>query len=444
MDKIKISDKFTYQRLLRFTLPSIIMMVFSSIYSVVDGLFVSNFVGKTAFASVNLIMPFLTMLGTIGFMIGSGGSALVAKTLGEGNKEKANQLFSMLIYILIAVGLMMTVLCMLYLPEVAELMGARGQMADDCIVYAMYILPALTFFLLQFAFQPLLVAAGKPKIGLFVTVGAGVTNMILDYIFIEPLGMGLKGAAIATAISQAISGIVPLLYFALPNRSSLMLTRFTFDGKAFLKTCTNGSSEMVTNLSMSIVTMLYNFQLMRYIGEDGVAAFGVIMYINFIFSSVFIGYSMGSAPIVSYNYGANDRNELQSVFRKSMYVIGISGFVLTLAAEILATPLANIFVGYDESLFRLTRKAFHIYSLAFLLMGFNVYASAFFTALNNGPVSALISFSRTLVFETSAVLLLPLLMGITGIWLSVVVAEMAVIIVSVVFWVRLRGRYGYA
>lgn len=444
MEDIQFSGRFTYGRLLRFTLPSIVMMVFSSIYSVVDGIFVANYVGTTAFAAVNLIMPFLVMLGTVGFMFGTGGSALVAKTLGEGDREKANSLFSMLIYILIVVGIVMTVVSMLFVRNIAGWLGAKDLMLEDCVTYAMCILPVLTAYLFQFAFQPLLVTAGKPKMGLAVTFGAGVTNMVLDYLFIVPFDMGVKGAAIATAISQCVAGLVPLVYFCSRNNSLLRLTKFRFDGKSLLKTCTNGSSEMVTNLSMSIVTMLYNFQLMRYIGEDGVAAFGVIMYVNFIFISVFVGYSMGSAPIVSYKYGANDTAELKNVFRSSLKIIGAFCLVLTLLAEALAQPLSSIFVGYDEHLLKLTERAFSLYAISFLLCGFNVYASAFFTALNNGLVSAIISFSRTLVCETGSVILLPMLFGINGIWLAIVVAESAVAIMSVTFWVKLRRRYGYA
>ncbi len=443
MAEIQLSEHFSYRKLIRFIFPSIVMMIFTSIYSVVDGIFVSNFVGKTPFASVNLIMPFLQMFGTLGLMFGAGGSALVAKTIGEGDKEKANSIFSMLVYILIAAGVVLSVIGIFYIREIAVWLGAEGDMIENCVTYGMFLLPVLPAFILQNAFQAFCVTAERPNVGLAVTIGAGITNIILDYLFIVVFGWGLKGAGLATAISQGIGGIAPLIYFALPNKSLLHLTKFRYDGKALLKTCTNGSSELVTNISLSIVIMLYNFQLMRYIGEDGVAAFGVIMYVNFIFISVFLGYSIGSAPIVSYHYGAQNKDELKSLFRKSLTIIAVSGVLLTACAELLAAPLSSIFVGYDAQLFDLTRRAFMIYSISFLLAGFNIFASSFFTALNNGIVSAGISFSRTLIFETGAVLLVPLILGIDGIWYSISIAEAAALILSVTMFSVFRKRYGY-
>lgn len=441
--EIQLSEHFTYGKLLRFTLPSIVMMMFTSLYSVVDGLFVSNFVGKTPFAAINLIMPVLMILGALGFMLGTGGSALVAKTIGEGDSKKANSIFSMLVGIMIAMGVILAVWGIFYIDDIAIRLGAEGEMIDDCATYAHIILLALPAFMLQNAFQAFLVTAERPKMGLAVTVGAGLANICLDYVFIVIFGWGLAGAAWATAISQCVGGLVPLAYFALPNKSLLRLTRFRFDGMALLLASTNGSSELVSNIAMSVVSMLYNYQLMSYIGEDGVAAFGVIMYVNFIFTSVFLGYSIGSAPIVSYNYGAQNRAEMQSLLRKSLRVIALLAVGLTVLAECLAVPLAQLFVGYDEELYDLTHRAFMLYSISFLLAGFNIYASAFFTALNNGIISAVISFSRTLVFETGAVLLIPMMFGINGIWLSIVVAEFAALALSTIMLLVHRRRYGY-
>lgn len=441
--EIQLSEHFTYGKLLRFTLPSIVMMMFTSLYSVVDGLFVSNFVGKTPFAAINLIMPVLMILGALGFMLGTGGSALVAKTIGEGDSKKANSIFSMLVGIMIAMGVILAIWGVFYIDDIAIWLGAEGEMIDDCATYAHIILLALPAFMLQNAFQAFLVTAERPKMGLAVTVGAGLANICLDYVFIVIFGWGLAGAAWATAISQCVGGLVPLAYFALPNKSLLRLTRFRFDGMALLLASTNGSSELVSNIAMSVVSMLYNYQLMSYIGEDGVAAFGVIMYVNFIFTSVFLGYSIGSAPIVSYNYGAQNRTEMQSLLRKSLRVIALLAVGLTVLAECLAVPLAQLFVGYDEELYDLTRRAFMLYSISFLLAGFNIYASAFFTALNNGIISAVISFSRTLVFETGAVLLIPMMFGINGIWLSIVVAEFAALALSTIMLLVHRRRYGY-
>ena len=436
--EIQLSDHFTYKKLLRFTFPSIIMMIFISIYGVIDGIFVSNFVGKTSFAALNLIMPFLMILGTIGFMIGTGGSALVAKTLGEGKEKKANSIFSMLIYVVIFSGIVLTVLGIAFLRPISMMLGAKGVMIGECVTYGRIILLALVPFMIQNAFQSFLVTAEKPNLGLIITVAAGVTNIILDALFIVVFKWGLAGAAWATAISQCVGGFIALIYFAGPNKSCLRL-----DGKALLKTCTNGSSELMSNLSMSLVTMVYNIQLMRFAGEDGIAAFGVIMYVNFIFISVFIGYSIGTAPIIGYHYGADNTDELKSMRKKSLVLISIFSVVLTIIAISLASTLSRIFVGYDEALLEMTTRAFMIYSLSFLLCGFNIYGSAFFTALNNGLISALISFLRTLVFQIGAIMILPLIYGLDGIWYSVNVAEVMALIMTGFFFIKMKKRYHY-
>lgn len=443
MSEIQLSEHFNYRKLMRFTLPSIVMMLFTSIYSVVDGIFVSNFVGKTPFAAINLIMPFLQILGVVGLMFGTGGSALVAKTLGEGNSDKANSLFSMLVYIIIGIGVLFLVIGRIWLREVAVWLGAEGEMIDCCVLYGNILLLSLPAFTLQYAFQSFWVTAEKPKMGLVISIIAGLANIILDYIFIVPMDMGLAGAAYATLISQYIAGIIPIVYFSRRNSSLLRLTGFQFDGKALLKACTNGSSEMVTNISVSVVSMLYNYQLMKYIGENGVAAYGVIMYTYFIFLSIFLGYSIGSAPIISFHYGAGNKAELKSLLRKSLIIIATMGVATTLLAECLAKPLSQVFVGYDTELYNLTHYAFTIFSFSFLLAGFNVYASAFFTALNNGLVSAGISFSRTLIFECGAVMILPILIGIDGIWYSIILAEALALVASAAMLLAYRKRYGY-
>lgn len=441
--KIQLSEHFTYRKLLRFVFPSIVMMIFTSIYGVVDGIFVSNFVGKTPFAAINLIMPFLMIFGAIGFMVGTGGSALVAMTLGEGKRERADRLFSMLVYITIIMGVVLAAVAVLMLRPVAGLLGARGEMLEHCVLYGRIIMPALAAFMLQNVFQSFFVTAEKPQLGLAVTVAAGVTNIILDALFVAGFRWGLPGAAAATAMSQAVGGIVPLVYFAFPNSSLLRLARAGFDGRALLKTCTNGSSELMSNVSLSLVNMLYNFQLMRFAGEDGVAAYGVIMYVNFIFISVFFGYSIGSAPVIGYHYGAGSHDELKNLLKKSLVIITLCSILLTALAEALAGPLSGIFVGYDEALFAMTVRGFMIYSLSFLFMGYNLYASSFFTALNNGAVSACISFLRALAFQAAAVLILPLFLKLDGIWLAIVVAELLALGVSAGFLVKMRGRYHY-
>lgn len=440
---ISISDHFTSRRLLRYSLPTIVMMIFISIYSVVDGVFVSNFVGKTAFAAVNIIFPVFMVIGSVGFMMGAGGSALVAKIIGEGDQERANRTFSLITYVAIGAGIVLSLLALLFIRRLSLWLGAEGQMLEDCIRYGRIIIISLPTFILQGMFQPFMVAAERPSLGLKVSIAAGCTNMLLDYVFIVLFGWGLEGAATATAMSQCVAGIVPLIYFLRPNGSLLRLGRARWDGRALIKTCTNGSSEMVTNISASVVVMLYNAQLMRYIGEDGVAAYGVIGYLLFVFIAIFLGYSTGSAPIVSYNLGAQRYDELRGVVRRSARIILGFSVALTLVAQLLAEPLSRIFVGYDQALLELTIRALRIYSLSFLLAGANIYASALFTALNNGLISATISFSRTLLFECGAVIVIPLLFGIDGIWWAICFAEGAALIVSCVFILRYRKRYHY-
>lgn len=440
---ISISDHFTTRRLLRYSLPTIVMMIFISIYSVVDGVFVSNFVGKTAFAAVNIIYPVFMVIGSVGFMMGSGGSALVAKIIGEGDRPRANRTFSLITYVAIIAGALLSLAALLSITPLSRWLGAEGQMLEDCVRYGRIIILSLPMFILQGMFQPFMVAAEKPSLGLKISVAAGCTNILFDYLFIVVFGWGLEGAAAATALSQCVAGLVPLVYFLRPNSSLLRLGKTRWDGGSLLKTCTNGSSEMITNISASVVVMLYNAQLLHYIGEDGVAAYGVIGYLLFVFIAIFLGYSTGSAPIVSYNYGARRNDELRGVVRRSARIIVGFSVALTLVAQLLAEPLSRLFVGYDEGLFELTVKALRIYSLSFLLAGANIYASALFTALNNGPISATISFSRTLLFECGAVVVIPLLFGIDGIWWAICFAESAALIVSLSFLLHYRKRYGY-
>lgn len=441
--KIQLSDHFTYKQLLRFVMPSIIMMLFTSIYGVVDGLFVSNYVGKTAFAAVNLIMPFLMGISTLGFMIGTGGSAIVAKALGEGKREKANEYFSMMVWVTVIGGLFFAVLGFLFLRPIASALGAKGELLNNCVLYGRILLVSLTTFMLQNVFQSFFVTAEKPKLGLYAIVAAGVSNMALDFLFIAVFHWELAGAAAATAVSEFIGGLFPVFYFARENSSLLRLGKLHFNGRVLLKACTNGSSELMSNLSTSIVNALYNFQLMRFAGADGVAAYGTIMYVNFIFVATYIGYSIGSAPIIGYNYGAGNHRELKNVLRMSLTLVGIWGIALALASQLLAAPLATIFVGYNRDLFALTCHGFRIYALTFLVNGFNIFGSSFFTALNNGAVSAIISFLRTLVLQIAALLILPLILGIDGIWSAVLVSELITLILTTVFLIKKGTVYHY-
>lgn len=442
-NKIQLSDHFTYKKLLRFVFPSIIMMVFTSIYGVVDGFFVSNFAGKTSFAAINLIMPFVMVLGGIGFMIGTGGTALVSKILGEGDRKRANQTFSMMILLTLILGVILSVVGVIFLPPVARFLGATEEMMHDCVLYGRIVVGFTVTFMLQNVFQSFLIAAEKPKVGLAVTVAAGVTNMVLDALFIAVFHWGVAGAAIATGISQFVGGVIPLIYFLRPNSSLLHITGTSLHIRPILNACANGSSELMSNISSSVVSMIYNFQLMKYAGEDGVSAYGVLMYVQFIFIAIYVGYAIGCAPIVGYHYGAENHAELKNMLKKSIWLMGGADVILTALAAVLAAPLAKLFVGYDEGLFELTRHAFRIFSFAFLLAGFNIFASSFFTALNNGGVSAAIFFLRTLVFQTSSVLILPIFLDIDGIWLAVTVAEVFAFIISVIFLVVKRKKYHY-
>ena len=440
---IQLSEHFTYKKLLRFILPSIIMMVFTSIYSVVDGIFVSNFVGKSAFASVNLIMPYLMGISALGFMIGTGGSAFVSKTLGEGKKKLANQYFSMLVTITAIGGFVLSVLSFIFMRRIVMAFGAAGDLIDYCTLYGRISCISLTAFMLQNVFQSFFVAAGKPQLGLKVIVAAGCTNIVLDALFIGVLHFGIAGAAFATMTSEFIGGLLPVVYFFRKNDSLLHFVKPVFDRRVFLKTCTNGSSELMTNLSMSLVNALYNLQLMKIAGENGVAAYGVIMYANFIFAAIYLGYSMGSAPITSYNYGAGNHSELKNMLKKSLSLIAVTGVCLTLISEFFAHPLINIFVGYDADLFAMTLHGFRLYAFVFLINGFNIWASSFFTALNNGVVSGMIAFLRTLLFQIGCIMLLPILLGLNGIWMGVVVAEMLTLIVTIYFLRSRKKVYHY-
>ena len=442
---IQLSEHFTYKKIFRFALPSIVMMVFTSIYGVVDGTFVSNFVGKTPFAAVNLVWPFLMILGAFGFMIGTGGSALVAKTLGEDKKEDANRYFTMLITLVIILGLLLTILGLIVIRPLSSALGASGQMLEDCVTYGRTLMIFNTAFMLQSVFQSLFITAEKPRLGLIMTVIAGLTNMVLDALFIAVFKWGLVGAALATGLSQCIGGVLPLIYFMSPkNDTALKFVKTKLEGKVLLKACANGVSELMTTVSSSLVSMLYNFQLMRLAGQNGIAAYGAVMYVEFAFVAVFIGYSIGTAPIVSYHYGAGNNDEVKNMLQKSFKIMSILGITMMVLAQMLASPLAKVFVGYDKELFDMTVHGFRLFSFYFILAGINIYSSSFFTALNNGIISAIISFSRTLGFETLSVIILPIFFKLDGVWMAITVAEICAFVISMSFLISKREKYNYA
>ena len=441
---IQLSSHFTYKKLFYFCISPIVMMVFTSIYGVVDGFFISNYVGKTPFAAVNLVMPCIMILGSVGFMIGTGGSALIAKTLGEGNQERANCYFTMLIKLTVILGAVLTLAGIIFIRPISFLLGATDSMIEDCVIYGRIVLLFNTAFMLQNVFQTFLATAEKPKLGLAITTMAGVTNIILDALFIVGFHWGAAGAAIATGIGQCVGGIIPLIYFSRPNSSRLQLIRSRVDRTVLLKACANGSSELMSNISTSLISVVYNLQLLRFAGENGVAAYGTIMYVQFIFIAIFIGYTIGTAPVISYHYGAGNHRELNNLLKKSLTVVSLAGISMMLSAWVLSGPLAKIFVGYDEELFELTKHAFQLFSFSFILAGVNIFSSSFFTALNNGGVSAAISFLRTLIFQTASVMILPVFLGLDGIWHSITVAEILACVVSTAFLLLNRKKYHYA
>ncbi|MCI8991244.1 MAG: MATE family efflux transporter [Eubacterium sp.] len=440
---IQLSDHFTYKKLFLFCLSPIIMMVFTSVYGVVDGLFVSNFVGKVPFAAINLIMPVIMILGGVGFMIGAGGSAFVAKTLGEGKRKDANRYFTMMIQLTVLSGILLSAIVVIFLRPIALFLGATDAMLDDCVTYGRIALIFNTSFMLQNVFQVFLTTAEKPKLGLAATLAGGIANMALDALFIAGFHWGVAGAALATGIGESIGGVLPLLYFLRPNTSLLRLTKTKMELPVIIKSCVNGSSEFLSTAASSIVSIVYNFQLLRFAGENGVAAYGTLMYIQFIFIAIFIGYTIGTTPVISYNYGAGNHGELKNMLKKSLILTSSVGVVMMAAAQIFAVPLSNLFVGYDAELFEITKHAFRLFAFSFLLSGINIFASSFFTALNNGLISAVISFLRTLVFQLLSVLLLPLIFGLDGIWLAITVAEAGAILIVTAFLIKNRKKYHY-
>ncbi|MBQ7523448.1 MAG: MATE family efflux transporter [Oscillospiraceae bacterium] len=441
---IALSDHFTYRRLLRFVLPSIGMMIFTSFYNMVDGFFVANYTGDVEFAAINLIIPFLMICATVGFMVGTGGTALVSMRLGEKRPQEANAAFSLLTYFVIFVGILLTTLGEIFLPQVSLALGATAEMLPYCVQYGRYVLASLTPFMLLNMFQSFLVAAEKPRMGLLLTVSAGVSNIVLDALLVAHFRLGVAGAAIATCLSETVGGLIPLIYFALPNRSLLRLGSARIHGKTIWKACSNGFSEFMSNFSMSGINMLYNLRLLKIVGQMGVSAYGIVLFTEFLFVSTFVGFSIGVAPIIGFNYGAQNEREQKNVFRKNLTIIFVSSVFMWLLGQLLSRPIALMYVSHNEALLQMTQHAFALYALSFIFKGINIFASAHFTALNNGLVSAAISTLRMLVFRVAAVMILPEFLGLDGVWLSVVAAEAATFLVSAALLIRLRKRYHYA
>lgn len=426
-------------------MPSIVMMVFTSIYSIVDGLFISNYAGQTAVAAINLIFPLIIILGSIGFMLGAGGSALVSKTLGEGDKEKANAYFSLLVYFTAAIGMLIMIAGQFAIPWCAALLAHtnEGEMYEYCVLYARILLAGQPFFILQNIFQSFFVTAEKPRLGLIVTAGAGVMNMVLDAVLVAGFGLGLKGAAWATFSSQVFGGIVPVFYFAFKNSSLLRFTKTKFYFRALLKSATNGASEFLSNVSASVVIMLYNERIFTFAGEQGVAAYAAIGYVSMIFFSVFMGFAVGATPVIGFNYGAQNRDELKSLFKKCLIIVGTAGLLMTVLSEACAVPLVKIF-NYSTEVTAITLRGHYIFSTSYLIGGVGVFGSALFTALNNGLVSGIISTVRSLVLRIVTVIALPMMWGLDGVWASAAISEILALSVTVCFILAYRKKYGYA
>ena len=440
---IKLSDHFNVRRIIRYAFPSVVMLVFTSIYTVIDGFFVSNFVGKTAFTAINFIWPFVSMLSVVGFMFGAGGSALIAKTLGEGEKKKANQIFSFITYFSIICGIVLAVVGLIFLKPIAIKLGATGEMLEESLVYGAILLIGLPSYMLQCHFQCLFPTAEKPKLGLWFTLAAGVSNCVFDALFIIVFKWGIAGAAIASVTAQIVGGVFPIIYFSRKNGSLLRLGKAPFMGRPLLNICANGSSELMSNLSMSIVGILYNMQLLKYAGENGVAAYGILMYAGFVVNSIFMGFITGIAPVIGYHYGANNKSEVSNLLKLCLGIITVTSLLAFGFAKLLSKPLSMIFVSYDKVLYDLTIHAMGIYAFSFLFSGFSIFGSGFFTALNDGITSAIISFLRTFVFESTAIMIFPLIWGVDGIWVSVMGAEIAAVIVTTIFLLLKRRKYGY-
>ena len=441
--RIHLSESFTCSKLLRFALPSVVMNVFTSLYIVVDGFFVARFVGKTEFAAVSMIMSALNILGTIGYMFGVGGSALIAKTLGEKKQEGANSLFSLLVLVSSGLGFLMLVPGLICMRPFAAMLGAEGKLLDCCVLYGRIFILALPFWILTYAFQLFFVTAEKPGLGLTVTVCAGLCNAVLDAVFIIVFHLGLAGAAAASALSQFVGGVIPLVYFGRKNKSLLRLVKPAWDGRALAKCCLNGTSEFMSEVSMSVVGILYNVQLLKYAGEDGVAIYGVLMYVSLIFTAIFVGYTNGTGPVISYHFGARNYGELRNLRKRSLRIVLVTSVLMAALSVASARPLSDLFFRGEAKLVTDTGHAFRIFSAGYLFTGAAIFSSSFFTALNNGQISALISFLRTMVFELGAVLLLPGLLGVDGIWSAVVFAEFMAAAVGSIFMIVMQKKYHY-
>ena len=446
---IHLSDHFTYKKILRFTIYPILMMLITSIYWIVDGFFISNYVGPSAFAGVNLIFPVVMIVACIGFMFGSGGAALVSKKLGEGDSDGANKTFSLITYVTLGTGLILSLIFFFLVRPIAMGFASINQveaseaMIDSAEVYGRIMVGGVFLYIMQGYFHSFFSVNEKSSLGFLFTLISGLTNMLLDYLLIGVFRAGVVGAACASLSGMFISAVGPFLYFRFGKNNLIKLGKPRWNLNEITQSIANGSSEFVSNVSGSIVTIVFNVQLLKYIGEVGVSAYGIIGYVCFVFFAIFIGYSIGIAPVIGYNYGAKNPVELTNVLRKSFVIISVSGVAMTLLSAGLADPITRIFSAGVGELHTLGVRAMRIFSICYLMAGFSMFGSSFFTALNNGLISALISFCRTLVFQLGSVFVLPLIVGVDGIWFSIIVAEFLSMVMTIIFISARRRKYGY-
>ena len=441
MKEIKLSDHFSCAKLLLFAIPTIGMIMISITYDVVDGYFVSNYIGKTAFSAVNIIYPFQLLLSMVGYMFGSGGSALIAAELGDGNQQNARLYFTAIIKAAAAIGVVLAVAGVLLLRPVAVMIGATPEILEYGLPYGRTLFLFLPIMILGYTFQSILITAEKPKLGLYISLGNLFSNALLDWLFVAVFKWGMVGAAVATGIGACLNGLVPLIYFARPNSSPLHFCKGRVQVKPLLKACGNGSSEMVNDMSTSLIFVLYNYQLLRMLGEDGVAAYGVTVFVEGIFAAVFYGLAMQATSIVGYHFGAKNYPELKSLLKNGIILNFISGILMFVLAQVSAPLISRIYVGYDETVYRLSVHAMRMYAFAFLLQGFNEYASAYFTGLNNGLVSGILAFTRTFLIQTVMILVLPLLLGTDGLWLAQAATEVFAAVIAIVFFITRKHEY---
>ncbi|UDN61258.1 MATE family efflux transporter [Clostridioides sp. ES-W-0016-02] len=441
MDNV-LAKKFTFTSLLSFAIPNVIMMISLSMYIIVDGMFISRLLGTIALSSTNMVYPAISFEMAVAIMVATGGSAIVARKMGEGKQEEARKNLSFLIIVEIFIGIFIAIIGNLFIDEIILFLGASSIQAPLCITYAKILFSFAPAFFLQTAFQTFLVTSGKPTLGLIVTLLAGVVNIVLDYIFMVPLNMGIAGAAIATGLGYCIPAIVGLAYFFFARNNPLHFVKPELNWNVLFRSCTNGSSEMVTNLANAVTTFMFNYTFLQYYGENGVASITIILYFQYIFTAIYFGYSNGIAPIISFKYGHGDKKQLQDIFKNSILFLIISSIVSNILIHLTITKSLTIFTSINSDVYNITLYGFSFYSLAFVIMGFGIFSSAMFTAFSDGKTSAIISFSRTFIFILGAILILPNIFGEIGVWIAVPVAEFLGLFISLLFLIR-KKHYGY-